>query len=249
MRTGKKPVHLAMTGGKSPRQITWEALRQLAKDGKSATTYAIARHSGQDDEAVRDYLRGLAKAGIIRQVSTTGRKDADWTLVQDEGIEAPRVNRAGKRQATEAVEFIWRALRIMGELSAEEAMAQAAAGGTPITEDAARRYLQRLANAGYLARSGGIPGHPARYRLIPARNSGPLYPVYQRHECHQIFDPNLGAVVWSQGEKPDAAVLNGYRIEAERLRVLLREWLADERSGGASRDLIARTESELEIEA
>lgn len=250
MRTGRKPVHLAMTGGKAPRQIVWEALRMLAKSSQAVTTYSIARRTGQDDEAVRDYLRGLAKAGIIRQLSTIGRRDAEWELLKDEGIEAPRVNRAGSRQAPEAVEFIWRALRIMGELSAEEAAEQAAAGGTPITEDAARRYLQRLANAGYLARSGGIPGHPARYRLIPARNSGPLHPIYQRHGCQQIFDPNLGAVVWSQGEKSDTAALSGYRIEAERLRALLCEWLElEDETGAASPSLVARTREQLEVKA
>ncbi|WP_325950228.1 hypothetical protein [Pseudomonas putida] len=225
----------------------WEALRMLAKKDGTAITSTIAWHCKLEDSAVHDYLRGLEKAGIIRKVKALG-KDAEWSLEKDEGVEAPRVNRQGKRQPPEAIEFVWRALRIMGELSAAEAAQQAHAGGAPITEQGARVYLQRLANAGYLVRTGGTPGNPAQYRLIPSRNSGPLYPVYQTLD--QVFDPNIGKVIWSKGEQPDVAALNGYRIEAERLRALLREWAElDGETAAASPSLVARTREQLEHSA
>lgn len=242
MGTGKKPVHLAMVGGKVPRQRMWEAMRLLAKSDVALTTYTISRRSQQDDEAVRDYLRGLEKAGIMRRIKAMGR-DALWELLIDEGAEAPRINRHGKRQPPDAVECIWRALRILGELNAAEATEQAAAGGAPISEHSARIYLQGLAWAGYLWRKGGTPGKPARYRLVPARNTGPLHPVYQRNKYEQIFDPNLGQVVWEKGRVTDPAELSGVRIEAERLRQLLREWLHD---GDASTELVARTRTEVD---
>ena len=222
MRSGKKPVHLAMAGGKLPRQRIWEALRELKQGGWPLTTYKVARLSEQDDESVRDYLRALAKAGVVCQIAVNDR-DATWELLKDEGVEAPRVNKRGERQPPDAVECIWRALRIMGELSATEAAEQAHAGGATVTENSARIYLQGLALAGYVTREGGTPGKPARYRLLRSRNSGPLHPIYQRCTYEQIYDPNLDQVVWVKGQQLDAAELSGLRIENERMRKLLTE--------------------------
>ncbi|MCY1355443.1 hypothetical protein D9M69_418630 [compost metagenome] len=222
MRSGKKPAHLAMTGTKSPRQRMWEAFRALAKSDLHLSTYNVSRCSNQDDEAVRDYLRALAKAGIIKQLKVAGR-DALWELLKDEGAEAPRVNKRGERQPPEAVECIWRALRIMGSLSAAEAAEQAAAGGATISEHSARVYLQGLALAGYVTREGGTPGKPGRFSLVPGRNSGPLHPIYQRCSYEQIYDPNLDRVVWVKGQQPDPAELSGLRVEVARLRKLLTE--------------------------
>lgn len=197
MHAGKKPIHLAMVGGKLPRQLMWEAIRALAKGAGELSTYNVARRSGQDDEAVRDYLRSLAKAGIVRQLQVRDR-DATWELLQDEGAEAPAVNKKGERLQTSATECIWRGLRILGELTAAAAVEQAQAGGAVITQLAAQRYLQGLCKAGYVARSGGNGSTPALYRLLPGRNSGPLHPVHQRRVIEQVYDPNTDEVVWAK---------------------------------------------------
>ncbi|MCY1286122.1 hypothetical protein D9M68_357330 [compost metagenome] len=222
MRSGKKPAHLAMSGTKLPRQRMWEAIRTLASSNVALTTYNVSRRSGADDEATRAYLRSLGRASIVEQVRAMGR-DALWKLLVDEGAEAPRINQRGERQPPDAVECIWRALRIVGELNAAEAAEQAAAGGASITESGARVYLQGLAYAGYVARDGGTAGKPARYRLLPARNSGPLHPIYQRCSYEQVYDPNLDRVVWVKGQQPDPAELSGLRVEVVRLRKLLTE--------------------------
>lgn len=246
MPSGKKPTHLSMTGGKSQRQQIWEALRKLIKADGKADTYTVARRSNQTDNTVRCYLYSLERAGVLARSSEPGT----WLLLKDEGVEAPRVNKDGQRLAPDGYECIWRALRITGELNAEEAVAMAAAGGTSITEQSARVYLQYLANAGYLARTDGIPGKPARYTLIASRNTGPLHPVYQRIDAGQLFDPNIDRVVWTKGEQPNLAELNGYRIEAEGLRALLREWMAlEEETAAASPSLVARTREQLEAKA
>lgn len=214
MRSGKKPIHLAMTGGRLPRQRMWEAIRELARDGAEFTTYTVARRSGEEDEAARSYLLSLAKAGIVEKVAVKGR-DGTWKLLKDEGAEAPRVNKQGKRLPPEAVECIWRALRILGELTATEAASQAAAGGAAITEDGARIYLQGLALAGYTVRTGGTPGIPASYRLLPGRYSGPLHPIYQRCSYEQVYDPNLDQIVWEKCQQ--AGDLAGLRLDNARL--------------------------------
>lgn len=222
MRSGKKPIHLAMAGGKLPRQRMWEAIREVGRDGAEFTTYNVARRSEEEDEAARSYLLSLAKAGIVKKVAVKGR-DGTWSLLKDEGAEAPRVNKKGERLPLEAVECIWRALRILGELTAAEAASQAAAGGAPISENGARIYLQGLALAGYTVRAGGTPGIPASYRLLPARYSGPLHPIYQRSSYEQVYDPNLDKVVWAKGAQPDASELAGLRLEKANLDKRLAE--------------------------
>lgn len=222
MRSGKKPIHLAMTGGKLPRQRMWETIRELARNGAEFTTYTVARRSDEEDEAARSYLLSLAKAGIVEKVAVKGR-DGTWKLLKDEGAEAPRVNKRGKRLPPEAVECIWRALRILGELTAAEAASQAVAGGAPISENGARIYLQGLALAGYTVRAGGTPGIPASYRLLPGRYSGPLHPIYQRSSYEQVYDPNLDTVVWAKGAQPDASELAGLRLEKATLEKQLTE--------------------------
>ncbi|MDF3840456.1 hypothetical protein P3W55_01885 [Pseudomonas citronellolis] len=218
----RKPVHLRMTGGKAPRQQMWEAIRSLSRDPKALTTYNVARLSGQDDEAVHSYLRDLAKAGIVRRLEVLSKRDYRWALEKDEGAEAPRVNKRGERVPPPAVESIWRTLRILGELTAADAAAHASVNGVTMTEQAARIYLQGLAQAGYVTRSGGTPGVPARYALVPQRYTGPQHPVYQRTTYEQVYDPNLDQVVWSKGDG-ESSELAGLRIEREQLQKQLWE--------------------------
>lgn len=222
MRTGKTPAHLGMAGGKTQRQKVWETLRVISGSNVAVTTYNIARRSGVDDEAVRDYLRALEKAGNVRLVKAMNR-DGRWELLRDEGAEAPAVNKHGERQPPSACECIWRALRILSELNAAEAAEQVAAGGASITENAARIYLQGLYLGGYVAREGGTAGKPARYRLLPSRNTGPLHPIYQRCSYEQVYDPNLDKVVWAKGAQPDASELAGLRLEKATLDKQLAE--------------------------
>ncbi|MDF3931367.1 hypothetical protein [Pseudomonas citronellolis] len=218
----RKPIHLAMLGGKSPRQHMWEAIRSLSRDPKGLTSYNVARLSGQDDEAAHSYLRDLEKAGVVQRLEVLGKRDYRWKLEKDEGAEAPRVNKHGKRVPPSGVENIWRALRIVGELSAADAADHASVNGVTMSEQAARIYLQGLALAGYVTRSGGTPGKPALYTLLPRRDTGPQHPVYQRTTFEQVYDPNLDQVVWSKGDGEGPEV-TGLRIENQRLRKLLEE--------------------------
>ncbi|QLG96323.1 hypothetical protein HZF02_02575 [Pseudomonas yamanorum] len=190
-----------MVGGKSPRQYIWEAIRAINASPKELTTYAVARKSGQDDQAVRAYFRDMEKAGIVSKVRTVDRFDAEWSLLKDEGVEAPRVTKDGKVSKHAAgAENIWRALRILGEFSAAEAAVAASVNGVSIGEAGALVYLSGLAKAGYLARSGGTAGNKTRFRLIPSRYTGPKHPIYQR-DFDQVYDPNLDQVVWRKADQ------------------------------------------------
>ncbi|MNO51476.1 hypothetical protein D3C76_418700 [compost metagenome] len=243
-----RAAHLQMTGACTPRQAMWEAIRRqhCLGDGTIAT-YAVARASSQDDEAVRSYLMALARAGIVRKLRNLPKRNAEWELLRDQGAEAPKVTKTGTPiQLGQGTENVWRALRILGELDAAEASTYASVGDVRISPKSARDYLQGLHLAGYVSRSGGTPGVPARYRLIPTRNTGPLHPIYQRCTFAQMFDPNLGEVVWRKGETPDPTEANGLRIEAARLRNLLRRLLAaTEEHARPSPELIASIRQEV----
>jgi DNA-binding IclR family transcriptional regulator len=192
---------LVMVGGKSPRQHIWEAIRAINASPKELTTYAVARKSQQDDQAVRAYFRDMEKAGIVSKVRNVGRLDAEWTLLKDEGVEAPSITRGGKvSKYAGGAENIWRALRILGEFNAAEAAAAASVNGVTISEFGAQVYLSGLAKAGYLTRSGGTPGKKTRFRLIPSRYTGPKHPIYQR-DFNQVYDPNLDQVVWRKADE------------------------------------------------
>ncbi|ELC7283630.1 hypothetical protein [Pseudomonas aeruginosa] len=216
----RKPAHLQMTGTRTPRQTIWESLRHLHQAGETVSTYAIARHSQQDDETVRSYLLALARAEIVRKVRNLPQRNAEWELLDDRGAEAPAITKNGTPGTLgRGCENIWRALRILGEVSAEEAAASASAGGVTISAEGARVYLQGLNLAGYVTRNGGTASNPARYRLIPSRNTGPRHPVYQRSNYAQVYDPNLGEIVWSKGQQSGEP--DGLRLEVAHLRHLL----------------------------
>lgn len=192
---------LVMVGGKSPRQYIWEAIRAVNAGPKALTTYAVARRSNQDDQAVRAYFRDMEKAGIVSKVRNIGRRDSEWTLLKDEGVEAPRVNHHGKRTThAGGAENIWRALRILGEFTAAEAAATASVNGVSISEFGAQVYLSGLAKAGYVTRRGGTAGFKTRFRLVPSRYTGPKHPIYQR-DFDQVYDPNLDQVVWRKADQ------------------------------------------------
>ena len=65
----RKPAHLEMIGGKSPRQRMWEAIRDTAIGGNPEnggfTATDIARACKIEAPAVSEYLRALHLGGYL----------------------------------------------------------------------------------------------------------------------------------------------------------------------------------------
>ena len=201
----RKPV-TEYIGGKGPRQLIWEAIR--ARAGSEWTRYQIARAADVEDSTVKTYLQALEKAGIIGRASeeriSNVASEISYLLVRDEGLEAPRLRRDGSRVTQGfAQEAMWRALRIVpGDLNAIELAWHASTVDNPVAPSSAEHYLSSLNLAGYLictqiGRGLGKPGKgmPARYRLKPARNTGPRPPMICRTKV--VYDPNEDKVVWA----------------------------------------------------
>lgn len=201
----RKPV-TAYAGGKGPRQRIWEAIR--ARGEAEWTRYSIARAAGVADTTVTSYCQALEKAGIVARTGeiriNAVAAEVRWRLIRDEGIDAPRLKRDGSRVTNGlAQEQMWRALRVLAcDLNARELAAHASTAAVPVTVSAAEHYLTWLLAAGYLIRTSAGKGLgkagrgvPARYRLDPARNSGPRPPMICRAKV--VYDPNEDAVVWA----------------------------------------------------
>lgn len=208
-------------GGKGPRQHIWEAIRRLA--GKPESVAFTERDIWEDIPtkprltvelaAVRDYRRALVNAQILIQVSPPKdyRVPATYSLIVDEGIDAPRLRRDGNRVTMGlSQEQMWRALRMLtADVNAIELAAHASTSAVPVDRVAANDYLLTLNTAGYLicTREGkgrGNGGVLARYRLKINRNTGPRPPMVCRTRV--VYDPNEDKVVWTPAVTDEDAI-------------------------------------------
>ena len=197
MATGRKRIDLEMQGTKGNRQRVWEAIRKTPTSFKIAD---ITRHANTDRTVVNTYLQSLLRGKFVEVVSGELFEQQTLRLIKDVGAEAPAITREGKpSNSGKGMEAMWRTLRILGELNAEELATQASLA-SPTTVGTARAYLVWLKRAGYIVEtSRSKPGCPARYRLAPGKYTGPRPPMIQK--IGQVFDPNLGEVVFRQPVK------------------------------------------------
>jgi len=200
---GRKPVDVS-TNAKHPegRQVMWEAMRQK----KTFSTSDVEDVTRIKVPTIRTYLKGMEKAGFIKRTgenrvgySPTSFKAIIWQLINDIGIDAPRVTREGKIVTQGAAQQnMWRTMKITGEFNYVELATLASTKEFPIRPSAARDYIKHLYRVGYLMmtqkeKKGNRSTTPARYRFVKARNTGGKAPMVQR--IKQVFDPNLGEVV------------------------------------------------------
>lgn len=197
MATGRKRIDLEMQGTKGNRQRIWEAIRVNPEGFK---IFGLTRCADVSDITLRRYLRALLKGGYLEVVSGTKLDDQILRLLKDVGAEAPAIkNDGGVNVAGQGTEAMWRSLRILGELNAVE-LAEQASAVVKTTPETAKSYLKWLNRAGYLVVvDRGGPGRHARYRLTQSKNTGPRPPMIQK--IGQVFDPNLGEVVFRQPAK------------------------------------------------
>lgn len=208
----RKPAPIEFVGGKSRRQRVWEAIRRLAGKtpeavfGETDIYLAIPTAERHDIEmgVVQEYRRCLVAGGVLEVVVAAGppRTQGMFRLARDCGMEAPRLSRTGRPVVKGlALEQMWRTLRLLtsGDTNARELAAHASTPAVPVPEATARDYLHRLNVAGYLVRTRegggtGAGGVQSRFRLNPARNTGPRPPMVCQAKV--VYDPNEGRVVW-----------------------------------------------------
>jgi len=198
----RRPAHLVADARRPEgREVIWQAIRKLGQ----FTTLDLEGETYIKESTIRTYVMGLERAGYLERIEDApprvpgAFRAARWRLVKDMGVEAPRVRRDGTVVVQGlSREQMWRTMRILGTFTWRDLAVQASTEECPVAESEARHYCRYLHRAGYLHQvDAGGPGRPGTYRLLPGRYTGPRPPMIQR--VRQVFDPNLGEVVWSAG--------------------------------------------------
>lgn len=200
----RKPVSLINVAGKhDPRQALWDTMRQLGE----FTVLDLEDRTRVDLSTIRSYITGLTRAGYLEPIAGESRPHVilgrherkRWRLANDIGVEAPRVTKQGKHVVQgRAREQMWRTMRVLDGFDFHSLALHASTEDCAITEQTAKDYIKHLYKAGYLqCTRPGVGPKSARYRLIASRYTGPRPPMIQR--IKQVFDPNLGKVVWPKG--------------------------------------------------
>lgn len=199
----RRPAHLEMTGGKSPRQRVWEAIRAWAEREDGFTTTDLSRASKVAVSLISEYLKALVAGGFLRREDRprSGAAHRYW-MVKDVGLEAPRLRRDGSEVTQgRGNESMWNAMRhFLPTFDFRELAAYASTPDHPVFPETAKAYIGALHAAGYLdevapAKLGSRP-IAARYALRHEMKTGPRAPMVQRTKV--VFDPNQGRVVWHE---------------------------------------------------
>lgn len=210
---GRKPVDLiaASANGKlSGRDAIWAEIRkQRELFTLRSLRQALDPHQGNNPGSIDSYLTGLLAGGYIavierRDVAAqhasglrAGTQERVFKLLKDAGVDAPRVRKDGTPVTQgRKRENLWRSMRIIGEFNYRELATAATTEEHRINERDAQDYVIHLHKAGYLLQTHNAQTAKqlARYRLIPSKYTGPKPPQVQ--SIKQVFDPNLGQVVW-----------------------------------------------------
>ena len=199
-----RPIDELTAQGLRGYRVFWAIILEQGRGGNPFTVADVHGKTNAALDTVRGYMASLARAGYLKLVEQReregGRPAANVYRLLKTPQDAPRLRRDGTPvEMGAAREQMWRTIHMLGKFTVRDLVVAASTERTPIKESDAKDYLRYLRAAGYLAsQRQALPGGPALYRLLPGRYTGPKPPMVQR--TRQVFDPNLGKVVWSQME-------------------------------------------------
>jgi len=214
-KTKRKPITMQHRHGfLTHRDAIWAAIRALKKFTyldieQKVNVRTDVKQDLVSTDTIRTYVKRLTLGKYLELIKGE-KSDTDihsryirkrWHLINDIGIDAPRLDKEGNESKQgEVRKQLWNAMKILKEFNWHDLVATAATGSTIIKELDVKDYIKHLKKAGYIRLvKPGNKVEPSRFRFIPARNTGPLPPMVQR--VKQVFDPNLGEVVWPKGNE------------------------------------------------
>lgn len=175
------------------QQAVWAEIRQL----QDFTIADIANVVDMKANSIREYVKRLHAGGYVKLDSNlpSGHR---YVLIKDTGRTAPRLQKDGSTVIQGGgTASMWRTMRMMAQFSPNDLVTHSPTK-TPVKINSAKDYTGMLFRAGYLRvlqKAKPLLSRPAVYKLI--RNTGPQPPQIQR--VKQVFDPNLGKVVYTPG--------------------------------------------------
>jgi len=167
-----------------------QILERLNAAGGVAEMPELAAHFQRDPRNVATGVVRLVRRGLVERLES-GRYQI--TEAGRLAIEAGQVIRSGPKRAhtgsraqhlSTSRQNIWRALRLMRKASTLEL-----AAATSTSRDNVRKYLNVLAEAGYVARLRPDARGFGRYALVD--DTGPLCPIH-RPQLWCVLDRNSG---------------------------------------------------------
>nr|DAR83685.1 MAG TPA: FaeA-like protein [Caudoviricetes sp.] len=180
------------------RELIWSAIRQL----KTFRVRDLEDKTRVHERTILSYLQVLTKAGILekKKISIVGHGSltrAEYTLIKDKGVNAPKFNRKGINIEDTIQSKVWRAIRVTKKFSLKDLVATVSDEKTTPSASAIERYLISLKAAGYLSKKK----NDKIYHLI--NNTGPKAPQIQKTK--KIYDPNLQSIVWESHSDEEEA--------------------------------------------
>lgn len=198
----------------TPRQRVWIEIRK-AQSGFSLVDIAFKAH--MKEGSARSYFSGLEKAGYIcldfeEDIPGKRVKRKYYKLVKDCGFTAPSLDSDGNETHPARInKAMWNTLRILKRpVNADELAKLSSNDKVQVQASTANVYLQLLYSAGYLALAQMAQnkiGKKAKYQLFDHKNTGPNPPQIQRSK--QVFDPNLGTVVFREQPELEEELKHG----------------------------------------
>ena len=176
------------------QDAVWSEIRQV----QDFTIAEIAGVVDMKKASVKEYVKRLQAGGYVVPADDF-KTSFRYLLVKDTGRETPRLRKDGSPVSQGAGnENLWRAMRMNAQFSITDLVVLCNTEKIQVKERSVRDYVGALLQAGYLRvlrKAKPSTGQTAIYRLI--RNTGPRPPQIQR--VKQVFDPNLGEVVYTPG--------------------------------------------------
>lgn len=187
-----------------PRERVWAAIRRLDAAGEKRLTAWNVQDACKPMvrfNTVSVYMRGLARAGYLREVkpakAVRGARllPPEYELAKD-SFDAPHLDVNGKASTQGLGRLaMWRAMQALKSFDHVAIAAAATLAPVVVSEITARLYVQSLAAAGYLqCLRPAAPKRPALYRLV--KFTGPHAPAITRRKV--VIDRNTGEIPWQE---------------------------------------------------
>lgn len=181
-------------------QYYWEVMVSLSAEGGFTITDVHKLTNGRSRRTIKDYVLFCAAQNHIVPVGEEPLDKHQVATVYK--VRQPRATAPIQRRNTfngsrgRARQQLWTAMRALKLFTVRELAVAATTSDIAVSEKTARSYVGLLVKAEYLAEVGHRvrSGQQARWKLMPAFNTGPQAPAALNHES-VLYDRNLGRTV------------------------------------------------------
>lgn len=180
-------------------QHYWQQMIELSRKG-GFTIPDVYGHSNTRYSTVKNYVVFCADQGFIEKIGERPALAGNVAFVyrvRDPRLAAPIERRADfANDRGRRAQQLWTAMRVMRSFTVQDIIIAASTDTIQVPEQTARDFIRRLTRAGYVVEIGqrarrGLCGY---WKLLPARNTGPLAPAFLE-KGEVCFDRNTGKVV------------------------------------------------------